>query len=33
MHGALAELRSADEAHRDHIAATVSKLFLRSAAR
>jgi glutamyl-tRNA reductase len=33
MHGALAELRSADEAHREHVAATVSRLFLRAEAR
>ena len=33
MHGPLAELRSADDAHREHVAQTVSRLFLRSAPR
>ena len=33
MHGALTELRSADEEHRDHVADTVARLFLRPAAR
>jgi glutamyl-tRNA reductase len=33
MHGPLAELRSADEAHREHVAQTVSRLFLRSVGR
>ena len=33
MHGALTELRSADEAHRDHVADTVTRLFLRPGAR
>jgi glutamyl-tRNA reductase len=33
MHGAMAELRSADESHRDQIAQTVSRLFLRPAGR
>jgi glutamyl-tRNA reductase len=33
MHGALAELHGADEAHRDEMAVAVSRLFLHSAAR
>ena len=33
MRGPLAELRSADDAHREHVAQTVSRLFLRSAQR
>jgi glutamyl-tRNA reductase len=33
MHGAMAELRSADESHREQVAQTLSRLFLRSTGR
>jgi glutamyl-tRNA reductase len=33
MHGAMAELRSADQGHREQVAETVSRLFLRASAR